>query len=124
MKIAFSKVGRSPAEFRYTEKGMTLSGTLLREGHHQVALDSSVSGEVTLFCDRCGAEFIREVSFPLVLTLTDRPEKVSDNLDTIEFLDGEIDIAALLESEIASYRSAYHYCPECSVKEDEIDIEY
>ena len=124
MKIAFSKVGRSPAEFRYSEKEMTISGTLLKEGHHQVALDSSVSGELTLVCDRCGKEFLSEVSFPLELTLTDRPEKISDNLDTIEFLNGEIDIAALLESEIASYRSSYHYCPECREDDNEIDIEY
>jgi hypothetical protein len=124
MKIAFSKVGRSPAEFRYTEEGMTISGSLLREGHHQVTLDSSVSGELTLFCDRCGAEFSRTLSFPLELTLSDRPEKGLDNLDTIEFLNGEIDIAELLESEIASYRSTYHYCPKCEAEDGEIDIEY
>jgi uncharacterized metal-binding protein YceD (DUF177 family) len=124
MKIAFGKVGRSPSEFRYTEEGMTVSGTLLREGAHQVRLDASVEGELRLFCDRCGEAFIRRVAFPLELTLTDRPEKISDDLDTMEFLDGEIDIAALLESEIASYRSAYHYCPRCETAEGEIDIEY
>ena len=124
MKIAFSKVGRSPAEFRYTDEGMTISGTLLREGAHQVALEARVSGDLSLFCDRCGAEFQRELDFPLELTLTDRPEKISDNLDTIEFPNGEIDIAAILESERASYRSAYHYCAACEADEGEIDIEY
>ena len=124
MKIAFGKVGRSPGEFSFSEEGMTISGTLLREGHHKVGLDASVEGELTLHCDRCGKEFREKVAFPLTLTLTDRPEKLSDNLDTIEFLHGEIDIAALLESEIASYRSSYHYCPECRGEDREIDIEY
>jgi uncharacterized metal-binding protein YceD (DUF177 family) len=124
MKIAFGKVGRSPSEFRYSADAVTISGTLLKKGHHEVALEGSVAGEVTLICDRCGKEFSEKLSFPLALTLTDRPEKVSDNLDTIEFLNGEIDIAELLEGEIASYRSTYHYCPECRAAEDEIDIEY
>jgi len=124
MKIAFGKVGRSPAEFRYTEDSVSITGTLLKAGHHQVTLKGTVTGELELFCDRCGVGFREAVSIPLELTLTDRPEKVSDNLDTIEFLDGAIDIAALLESEIASYRSAYHYCPKCREDDREIDIEY
>jgi len=124
MKIAFSKVGRSPGEFRFSHEGTEISGTLLKEAHHEVRLDARIEGEVSLYCDRCGAAFTEKVAFPLELTLTDRPEKVSDNLDTIEFLDGEIDIAGLLESEIASYRSSYHYCPKCREEDGEIDIEY
>jgi uncharacterized metal-binding protein YceD (DUF177 family) len=124
MRIAFSKVGRSPGEFRFSHEETTISGTLLKRAHHEVRLDGQIEGEVPLYCDRCGAAFTETVSFPLELTLTDRPEKISDNLDTIEFLDGEIDIAALLESEVASYRSSYHYCPKCREEDREIDIEY
>jgi uncharacterized metal-binding protein YceD (DUF177 family) len=124
MKIAFGKVGRSPGEFRFSHEETTISGTLLKEAHHEVRLDGRIEGELELHCDRCGAAFTERIAFPLELTLTDRPEKVSDNLDTIEFLDGEIDIAALLESEIASYRSSYHYCPKCREEDGEIDIEY
>jgi hypothetical protein len=124
MKIAFAKVGRSPGAFRFSEEGMTIAGTLLKAAHHEVGLEGTVEGEMTLYCDRCGQPFQEKVAFPLELTLTDRPEKISDNLDTIEFLDGEIDIAALLESEVASYRSAYHYCPRCAAEDREIDIEY
>ena len=124
MKIAFAKVGRTPGEFRFEEEGMTIAGTLQKQGHHLVRLDSSVSGEMTLHCDRCGREYTQEVSFPLELTLTDRAEKGLDNLDTMEFFGGEIDIAEVLESEVASYRSAYHYCPQCRQEDSEIDIEY
>ena len=124
MKIAFAKVGRSPGAFRFSEEGMTIAGTLLKAAHHEVGLEGTVEGEMTLYCDRCGQPFQEKVAFPLELTLTDRPEKISDNLDTIEFLDGEIDIAGLLESEIASYRSSYHYCPKCREEDGEIDIEY
>ncbi len=124
MKIAFAKVGRSPGEFRYCEGGMSLVGTLKKEGHHLAILEGEISGVLKLHCDRCGTEFEEALSLLLELHLTDRPEKVSDNLDTIEFLGGEIDIAEILESELASYRLAYHYCPKCAESEGEIDIEY
>jgi len=124
MKISFNKVGRSPGEFRLQQEALEIVGTLLREGAHEVELKSSIDGQITLACDRCGEEFTEELHLPLNLTLTDQPRKVTEDLDTIEFLDGVIDIAALMEGEIASYRSAYHYCPACRASESDVDIEY
>jgi len=99
-------------------------GTLLREGAHEVHLASTIDGRITLACDRCGEEFAREIHLPLDLVLTDQARKIGEDLDTIEFLDGVIDIAALMEGEIASYRSAYHYCPACEAADSDVDIEY
>ncbi|WP_292655363.1 hypothetical protein [Nitratifractor sp.] len=124
MKISFNKVGRSPGEFCLKAETLEMAGTLLREGSHEVKLSSTIAGEITLICDRCGAEFTEALHLPLNLTLTDQPRKVTEDLDTIEFLDGVIDIAALMEGEIASYRSAYHYCPACREAGSDVDIEY
>jgi hypothetical protein len=124
LKIAFGKVGRSPGNFRHRMEELEISGTLLREGAHEVSMESEIRGEITLVCDRCGAEFSEEMKLPLNLSLTDQARKVTEDLDTIEFLDGVIDIPRLMEGEIASYRSAYHYCPKCRQDEREVDIEY
>ena len=124
MKISFNKVGRSPGEFRLRQESLEMAGSLLREGAHEVLLESTIDGRITLACDRCGAEFTRELHLPLNLILTDQPRKITEDLDTIEFLDGVIDIAALMEGEIASYRSAYHYCPTCEAAESDVEIEY
>ena len=124
MKISFNKVGRSPGEFRLRQESLEMTGSLLREGSHEVSLTSTIAGQITLICDRCGEEFTEALQLPLNLTLTDQPRKVTEDLDTIEFLDGTIDIAALMEGEIASYRSAYHYCPACQAAESDVDIEY
>jgi len=124
MKIAFSKAGRGSGEFRYRGEEAEISGTLQREGVHEVALRATIEGEFRLFCDRCGQEFRESVRIPLELTLTDRPLKSAEDLDTIEFLDGVIDLSALMAGEIASYRSSYHYCPRCEGSESEIEVEY
>jgi len=124
MKIAFSKAGRGAGEFRYRDEGTEISGTLRRKGVHEIALQGTIEGEITLFCDRCGSEYAESVRIPLELTLTDRPLRKAEDLDTIEFFDGVIDLSSLMEGEIASYRSSYHYCPRCEGSESEVELEY
>jgi len=47
-----------------------------------------------------------------------------DDLDIIEFLDGKIDLLYILESEITSIESSYHYCAKCDGNDEEFEIEY
>jgi len=124
MKIAFSKTGRSPGDFRYAEEALSISGTLQRVEAHRVELQGKIEGELRLECDRCGETFEERIDLPLELHLSDRPLPIGTDLDTVEFLDGMIDIPQLMESEIASYRSSYHYCPKCEAEEREIDLEF
>ncbi len=124
MKIAFSKVGRTPGRFHHRIDGVEMEGTLLRTGAHELSMKSQIEGEIALICDRCGSEFNEELHLSLDLRLTDREERVSEDLDLVEFLDGTIDLDSLMEGEIASYRSSYHYCPRCQESEQEVDIEY
>ena len=124
MKIAFAKVNRSPGDFRYEEGELSFSGELSRIEAHQVRLEGMIEGKMEWECDRCGASFEEAIRLPLNLRLSDRPLPVGDDLDTVEFLDGIIDIPALMESEIASNRSEYHYCPRCAGDGSEIDLEF
>ncbi len=125
MKISFNKVARSPSKVEFSDKdGLHIGGTLLKEGVHKVHFVSTITGDISLTCDRCGKDYKDSLNLPLDLILTDQVQKVMEDLDTIELLDGIIDIGLLMESEIASYRSNYHYCQECRQSEEELDIEY
>jgi len=123
MKILFSKVNRSPMSFSHETQGCKLEGDLKKVSFSEVELKSKMSGEIELTCDRCGASFISPLNTVMDLTLTDRVAKVEE-LDTVEFLDGIIDIDFLIESEINALKSNYNYCPKCSSDDSELDIEY
>jgi hypothetical protein len=50
----------------------------------------------------------------LELTLSDGIYDEDDNLlDVIEFFEGYIDIDEIIESEVASIKSDFHYCKDC-----------
>ena len=49
--------------------------------------------------------------------------QVAEKVD-VEFLDGEIDLSYILESEITSIESSYHYCDKCDNNDEDFEIEY
>ena len=124
MKIQFEKVGSAAKPFRCTLGELTLSGTLKKSVHHRVSLSSTLEGEISLTCDRCGRQYSKQVKSPLALTLSDEMCKDKEDLDIIEFLDGVIDLTYILESEIDLQKSIYHYCPECDGSEEILEIEF
>jgi len=123
MKILFSKVNRNPMSFSHETQGCRLEGDLKKVSFSEVELKSKISGEIELTCDRCGESFISPLDTDINLILTDRVSKVEE-LDTVEFLDGIIDIDFLIESEINALKSNYNYCPKCISDDSELDIEY
>ena len=124
MKIVFDKVGSTAKPIELNSKGVQLEGTLRKSGYHQVTLDANLSGNLELDCDRCGDTYDYKMDSKLVLKLSDLVSEDKDDLDIIEFLDGEIDILYILESEITSIQSSYHYCDKCDNNEEEFEIEY
>jgi uncharacterized metal-binding protein YceD (DUF177 family) len=124
MKIAFSRVGQSEKSIKLTLKGVTLEGTLVKRGYHQVKLDGKLEGTIKLICDRCGGEFPENVDAPLNLTLSEAIVHTQDDLDIIEFLDGVIDLDFILESEIGSMENSYHRCPKCAMDKGEFEQEF
>jgi len=124
MKIVFDKVGSTAKPIELTFNGVKLEGTLQKSGYHQVTLDAQMSGNIELDCDRCGDTYIHDMDSKLLLKLSDMVSEDKDDLDIIEFLDGEIDLSYILESEITSIESSYHYCSNCENSEEELEIEY
>ncbi len=124
MTIVFDKIGSTAKPIELSSKGVTLEGTLQKSGYHQVTLDAQMSGSFDLDCDRCGDTYIYIMDNKLRLKLSDLVSEDKDDLDIIEFLDGKIDLLYILESEITSIESSYHYCDKCNNNDEDFEVEY
>jgi len=124
MKIVFDKIGSTAKPIGLSSKGIVLEGTLQKSGYHQVTLDAQMSGALELSCDRCGDTYENKIDNKLRLKLSDLVSEDKVDLDIIEFLDGKIDLLYILESEITSIESSYHYCDKCDNNDEDFEIEY
>ncbi|RLA64735.1 MAG: hypothetical protein DRQ78_05855 [Epsilonproteobacteria bacterium] len=124
MKIVFDKISVTAKPVEFVLQGVTLEGTLQKSGYHQVTLDALLSGCFDLDCDRCGETYNHNMENKLKLKLSDLVSEDKDDLDIIEFLDGEIDLSYILESEITSIKSTYHYCDICDNNDEDFEREY
>lgn len=124
MKIRFDKIGTTPNNFEVSLKDATLTGTLQKSGYHRVTLNAVLGGKAELDCDRCGQSFDYPLEGELKLTLSDMMIEDKDDLDIIEFLDGDIDLTYILESEINALKGAYHYCQKCGSSDEDFEIEF
>ena len=124
MKIVFDKIGSSAKPIGVSSNGITLDGTLQKSGYHQVTLDAQMCGNLELSCDRCGDMYDYKMDNKLRLKLSDLVSEDKVDLDIIEFLDGEIDLSYILESEITSITSSYHYCDKCDNDDEDFEIEF
>ena len=124
MKIVFDKIGSTAKPIEFSSKGVLLEGTLQKSGYHQVTLDAHMSGALELCCDRCGDTYESKIDNKLQLKLSDLVSEDKVDLDIIEFLNGEIDISYILESEITSIESSYHYCDKCDNIDEDFEREY
>lgn len=124
MKIVYDKIGQSEKPFELTVDGVSLQGTLAKSGYHRLRLEGDIYGQVELLCDRCGDVYQYDMKYPLNLTLSDEVIESKDDLDIIEFLDGVVDLEFIVQSEIGSVQSEYHYCKKCENSEEEFEKEF
>jgi len=124
MQIVFDKISSTAKPVEVSSKGITLDGTLQKSGYHEVTLDATLNGCFDLSCDRCGDTYSYNMDSKLKLKLSDLVSEDKDDLDIIEFLDGKIDLLYILESEITSIESSYHYCSNCDNSDEEFEIEF
>jgi len=124
MTIVFDKINSTAKPIDLSSKGITLDGTLQKSGYHQVTLDATLNGCLDLDCDRCGDTYNYDIDTKLRLKLSDLVSEDKVDLDIIEFLDGKIDLLYILESEITSIESSYHYCDKCDNNDEDFEVEY
>jgi hypothetical protein len=123
VEISFDKIGTSPKPFNLVLNDVTFSGKLSKVDFNTVKLDGEINGDLKVCCDRCGKDFVTTIGQPIGLDLSRKEIQNKDNLDIIEFLDGTIDLEYILQSEIDSIKSLYHYCQKCDGIEDfEVEI--
>jgi len=124
VKIVFDKVGQTTKPFHLEEEGVVLDGDLQQKSKHLITLAGEMKGSVEVQCNRCGESF--DVALPalLRLTISDQIAEDKDDLDIIEFLDGEIDLSFILQSEINTLKSEYHYCDQCDEDEEAFEMEF
>ena len=124
MKILFDKVAHTIKPFSLNESGVVFNGDLEKSGYHRVRLTGDIKGDVELVCNRCGSGFIYPFETPLKLTISDQIVEDKVDLDIIEFLDGDIDISFILNSEINTLKGEYHYCAKCDNDDEAFEMEF
>lgn len=124
MKIVFDKIVSTPMPIEMSVEGVSFVGTLKKSGYHQVLLAGQMVGGLDLDCDRCGQAYSYPIDTALRLKLSDIISEDKDDLDIIEFLDGEIDMDYILQSEINTFKSAYNYCEKCNNSDEAFEVEY
>ena len=124
MKILFDKIGHTQKLFDHEIDGIVTSGSLVKSSYHRVLLQGDMRGRVELTCNSCGVAIGQDISIPLRLTISDQIIEDKDDLDIIEFLNGEIDISFIIESEINSLKSDYHYCTQCDSSDELFEMEF
>ncbi len=71
-----------------------------------------------LVCDRCAEEYVYPIDEQVILRVSDGCFE-GDDLDVIEVFDHIIDFDKIINSEIETIRSDYHFCPKCKETQGE-----
>ncbi len=121
MQIPFRKVLTYKNDIDYDDETLSFKGSIEKTDTHEVNLEGTLRAKPALLCNRCGAGYEVDFEEKIRLNLTDKPVSV-DDLDTIECLEGTIDIGAILHSEVEALNSDYNYCPECQ-NDEEFEVE-
>jgi uncharacterized metal-binding protein YceD (DUF177 family) len=114
LEIAFRKIAKEALDFELTKENIKLFGKVFRKSSNLVLLKADLVGQLGHICDRCGKDLNVEINEPLEILLSDGIYKDEmDKIDVVEFYGGAIDFDEILQSEIESIKSGYHYCDIC-----------
>ncbi len=114
MKLPFRKIGNTPQDFEVFSENVTFKGTLEHYQCGLIMLDGEIKGALSVPCDLCAENFDTILDEELKILLSDGIFNGHDeDYDVVESLTGMIDINEILSSELESFRSDYHCCPEC-----------
>jgi uncharacterized metal-binding protein YceD (DUF177 family) len=114
LEIAFKKVAKEALDFELVKDGVRFFGKVSKKSDGLILLKADLAGKISHSCDRCGEDLEIEINEPLEILVSDGIYKgAADEIDVIEFYDGFIDFDEILQSEIESVKSDYHYCAKC-----------
>lgn len=111
MKIDFKKVSREPKYFELVSDDLSFCGYVRHKSGQLYEFSASLVGEIELVCDRSGEEYVRKLDEHFSYLLSDgiftTTDSTREESEVVEFFEGHIDVAFLLESELESIRSEY-----------------
>jgi len=111
MKIAFRKISSQNAPFELLYEGVSFKGNFKRDSKF-VDITAKIEGEVTLACDRCGADVLVALDEEVAVKVSDGYYD-GDDLDIIENHESLVDFDQIAQSEIEALKAEYHYCEIC-----------
>jgi hypothetical protein len=111
MKIEFRKIPHTKSDFKIVDNLVICNGTFFKESNRIVRLDIVISGKTTVDCDICGDAFDLEMDETTALKISDGISE--EDLDIIECQDHFVDFDEIVQGEINSIKSDYHYCEKC-----------
>jgi hypothetical protein len=124
MKIEFRKVPSTKKEINVSFDSVKLEGTFCKISQRLVEIKSTLSGNVTFDCYKCGVRFEKYIDEELDFLISDGIYSGDSEDLIIEVEDHIIDFDEIIESELSSIKSDYHPCEECSKNDDLINKEY
>ena len=115
MKIVFKKIPQSGVDFETSFETVKFNGTLEKKSRNLVQCSGKLEGTLTCQCDRCGENFSLHVDEKIDLLASDGLYETSEELvEVMEFFDETVDLDTILQSEVETLKSDYHYCATCS----------
>ncbi|MDR0408318.1 MAG: DNA-binding protein [Campylobacteraceae bacterium] len=121
MEIAFKKVSKEGLDFSLARNKINFFGKIYQKSPTLALLEGKLEGELEHRCDRCAEDICLIVDEQVEMLISDGVYKTTkidkqisqDTLAIVEIYDGLINFDGILQSEIESYKSDYHYCAIC-----------
>ncbi len=114
MKIEFKKVIRDNTKLSFKQNSLSIDGKCKKLTPSLVEVKLSMIGEIEIDCVRCANTIDLGIDENVELKVCDGYFESEDkDLDVIECFDGIIDFDQIVNSEIESIMSDYHYCNNC-----------
>ena len=114
MKIVFKKIPQSGVDFETASDKIKFYGKLEKKSKNLVICTGKLEGTLDCQCARCGEDMSLHVDEDVDLLVSDGLYASSEELvEVMEFFDETVDLDTILQSEVETLRSDYHYCAEC-----------
>lgn len=114
MKIVFKKIPHVGVDFETSLENIKFYGKLEKKSKNLVHCSGKLEGSFTCLCDRCGDDLLWKVNEKIDLQVSDGLYHNSEELvEVMEFFDETINLDTILQSEIETLKSDYHYCVTC-----------
>ena len=115
MKIESRKITANPKYFCLDLVGenykINIKGNLSKIHNGLIKIDSTITGEMDLVCDKSGESFKKNINDNMILFAKDGiydSRKDRDYFDVVEFFDGYVDLEYIFKSELESMQLDYH----------------